>query len=298
MGATKQAKKEKLVPRRELLLKLNEELSQARQDLANVLGDFITELEGILEHIWGENFALNIWWEWHRGGPTVFIRLTGSVQDTLGGLDVDIDHVMDAGYTPLSIALQDKLDTLGMSWYDVRTFGYEYYMNEKELDRFLREFDKLMDSEVQPEAGEKAKSKAKKPMTRRELWMKINQRLSRAYDVIVDVCNELTEQVKSILAYIWGESSILDAWWDWYSFSPVVFIKLAQDGQGVPSGLEKGPIPLSHVITDGFCDLGLPWCIVKIWGHECYVSQAESDGFVQKLHKAITPKVKESDKHV
>jgi hypothetical protein len=192
MGATKQAKKEKLVPRRELLLKLNEELPQARQDLANALGDFITELEGILEHIWGENFALNIWWEWHRGGPTVFIRLTGSVQDTLGGLDIDIDHVMDAGYTPLSIALQDKLDTLGMSWYDVRTFCYEYYMNEKELDRFLREFDKLMDSEVQPEAGEKAKSKAKKPMTRRELWMKINQRLSCAYDVIVDVCNELS----------------------------------------------------------------------------------------------------------
>jgi hypothetical protein len=68
--------------------------------------------------------------------------------------------------------------------------------------------------------------------------------------------------------------------------------------QGVPSGLEKGPIPLSHVITDGFRDLGLPWCIVKIWGHECYVSQAESDGFVQKLHKAITPKVKESDRRV
>jgi hypothetical protein len=282
----------KQLERRDLLLKLNEELSQTRQDLANVLDDFITELEGILEHIWGENFILNIWWEWHRGGPTVFIRLTGSVQDTLGGLDMDIDHVIEAGYIPLSQALQDKLETIDMCWYDVRTFGYEYYMNEKELDRFLREFDKLMDSEVQPEAGEKTKSKAKKPMTRRELWMKINQRLSRAYDAIVDVCNKMTEQVKDILVHIWGESSILDTWWDWYSFSPVVFIKLAQNSQGISRRLEKGPISLSHVITDSFCDLGLPWCIVKIWGHECYISQAESDGFVQKLYKAITQKIK------
>jgi hypothetical protein len=296
MGATKQAKKGKFVMRKELLLKLNEELSQARQDLASVLGDFITELEDILEHIFGENFALNIWWEWHRGSPTIFIRLTGSVQDTLGGLDVDLDRVMDEGYMPLSLALQDKLETLDMCWYDVRTFGYEYYMNEKELDRFLREFDKLMDSEVRPEAGEKAK--AKKPMTRRELWMEINQRLSRAYDAIIGVCNELTEQVKDILAHIWGESSLLDAWWDWYSFSPVVFIKLAQDGQGVPSRLGKGPIPLSRVITDSFYELDLPWCIVKIWGHECYVSQAELEKFVQKLHKAITQKGKESGKHV
>jgi hypothetical protein len=267
MVATRRAKKGRLVTRKELLLKLDQELSGVHHTLVVALNDFVGALTNIIEHIFGENFILDIWWDWHRGGPTIFIRPTGSVQDTMGGLDIDIEQAIDAGYTPLSAAIQDRLERIGMSWYDVRAFGCEYYMPEKELDVFVKEFNRL----------------------KKKVLLEINQRFSIAYDLFVDTCNELTKQVKDILTCIWGKDSILDAWWDWDCLGPVIFIKLAPNSRDI---FESGSIPLSDVITDHLSDLGMSWKTVKIWGHECYISQGESDKFAQELGKLINRKIK------
>ena len=141
--------------RKELFLELDRQLSEAYHALVDTTDRLTCEIKDVLTHIFGENFVLDVWWDWYKGGPAIFIKLTGSVQNTLGGLDLDLEEALDKGYMPLSVAISDRLDYIGMSWYHVRVFGYEYYMSNKEMDRFVQEFDRLIHNKVkEKEEGE------------------------------------------------------------------------------------------------------------------------------------------------
>jgi hypothetical protein len=146
--------------------------------------------------------------------------------------------------------------------------------------------------------------RAAKKLTRKELFLKLDRQLSEAYWALGDALDKLTQEIHDILTRIFGKNFVLSIWWDWYRNGPTIFLKLNGSNEDRLGGADQdmainmGYIPLSGALSTQLENIGMSWYHVEVFGHDYYMTEEDTDTFVEEFKKLINSQAQTEEEHV